>query len=279
MFDPHMRPPDDDDEPAFWFAVRRGQVLVLDGPDGPAIPHGEGPPPLSDLGERHVLGTLEGRPAWGVDVNDAGGFDDDPEGHSWVGLRQLYGRISDLHWTVAGRADQIVSWDRTHRFCGRCGEETEPQSTERARKCPACGQLSYPRLSPATITRVTRGPGEEEILLAWGRQFPGRFYSVLAGFVEPGESLEQCVIREIKEETGIDIDEVRYFGSQPWPFPHSLMIGFTARYVGGELELQEEEIVEAAWYRADALPPCPKGGMSIAGWLIEDWLDRRRTVD
>jgi NAD+ diphosphatase len=136
--------------------------------------------------------------------------------------------------------------------------------------------LAFPRLSPATITRVTRGEGDdEEILLAWGRQFPGRFYSVLAGFVEPGESLEHCVVREIKEETNVDVDDVRYFASQPWPFPNSLMIGFTARYVGGDLVLQEDEIVAAEWFRADRLPPCPKGGMSIAGWLIEDWLNRR----
>jgi NAD+ diphosphatase len=273
MFDPHMRPPASIDDDAYWFVVRRGEILVLDSPEGPRIPAGRRPPMDAAEDAVHVLGTLEGVHVWGVDIGQPLA---EPDGHSWVPLRQLYGRIPELHWTVAGRAEQIVSWDRTHRFCGRCGEPTLPQTSERARKCPSCGLLAYPRLSPATITRVTRGDNDEEILLAWGRQFPGRFYSVLAGFVEPGESLEQCVVREIKEETNVDVVDVRYWASQPWPFPNSLMLGFTARYAGGELVLQEEEIVEAAWFTADDLPPCPKGGMSIAGWLIEDWLKRQR---
>lgn len=119
---------------------------------------------------------------------------------------------------------------------------------------------------------------EDEILLAHGRQFPGRFFSTLAGFVEAGESLEQTVHREIKEEVGIEVTDVKYFDSQPWPFPHSLMIGFTAKYRSGDLVIQEDEIVEAGWYHADDLPPCPVGGMSIAGWLIQDWLDRRQST-
>ena len=267
-----MRPPSDEDEDAYWFVVRRSEILVVDGPDGPEIPVGDRPP-LDEVAAHHTLGSLEGRHVWGIDAPPQA---EEPEGHSWVPLRPLFGRLPDLQWTLAGRAEQIVSWDRTHRFCGRCGTPTEAQPAERARRCPSCGLLAFPRLSPATITRVTRGEGDdEEILLAWGRQFPGRFYSVLAGFVEPGESLEECVIREIKEEVGVDISDVRYFASQPWPFPNSLMIGFTARYVGGELVLQEDEIVAAEWFRAGALPPCPKGGMSIAGWLIEDWLKGR----
>ncbi|MEZ5227372.1 MAG: NAD(+) diphosphatase [Acidimicrobiales bacterium] len=107
-----------------------------------------------------------------------------------------------------------------------------------------------------------------------GRPLPGRFFSALAGFVEPGESLEECVAREVREEVGIEVSDITYFGSQPWPFPHSVMIGFTARYAGGEITIQEEEIVEAGWYGPDELPPAPRGGMSIAGWLIDDWVQR-----
>jgi NAD+ diphosphatase len=199
---------------------------------------------------------------------------DEPEGHSWVPLRQLYGRIPELQWTVAGRAEQIVSWDRTHRFCGRCGEPTVLQTTERARRCPSCGLLAYPRLSPATITRVTRGDNDEEILLAWGRQFPGRFFSVLAGFVEPGESLEEAVEREVWEEVGITISDVRYFASQPWPFPSQLMIGFTARHSSGDLRLQDSELLDARWFGADDLPQLP-GRFSLARRLIESFLTRR----
>ena len=265
-----MRPPADDADFAHWFAVRRGEILVAEGPHGFAIPHGKKAP--IDHDGRHTLGSLAGSHVWALDVPTR---TDEPEGHVWVPLRQLYGKLDDIVWTMAGRAEQIVSWDRTHRFCGRCGTETVTQPAERARRCPSCGQLAFPRLSPAIITLVTRGQNDEEVLLAHGRQFPGRFYSALAGFVEPGESLEECVVREVKEEVGIDVDNVRYFGSQPWPFPHSLMIGFMARYVSGDLVLQEEEIVDAGWYRADDLPPSPRGGMSIAGWLIEDWLSRR----
>ncbi|MDA3040672.1 MAG: NAD(+) diphosphatase, partial [Actinomycetota bacterium] len=123
------------------------------------------------------------------------------------------------------------------------------------------------------IERETPGGGTEA-LLAWGAQFPGRFFSALAGFVEPGESLEQCVAREVREEVGIEVTDIRYFGSQPWPFPHSMMIGFQATYASGEITIQENEIIEAGWYRPDNLPPVPKGGMSIAGWLIEDWMKR-----
>jgi NAD+ diphosphatase len=263
-----MRSAPSDDHPALYLLVRRGEVLVVARSEGFAIPQAI---PDVPTGGVHILGSmLDGTWVYGVDVEP---HTDEPDEHLWVPLRQLYGKVDDILWTVAGRAEQIVSWDRTHRFCGRCGEPTEPQLNERARKCPSCGLLAYPRLSPATITLVTRGEGaDEEALLAWGRQFPGRFYSTLAGFVEPGESLEQCVAREIMEEVGVEVGDIAYFGSQPWPFPNSLMLGFTARYIRGELVLQEDEIVEAGWFRADALPPCPRGGMSIAGALIESWL-------
>jgi NAD+ diphosphatase len=268
MFEPHMRVPEDPDAPALYFAVRRGEVLVFAAREGFRMP--SAPPDLANDG-LHVLGTLGEQWCFGVDVPEG---TDEPDEHMWVPLRGLYGKVEDPLWTIAGRAEQIVSWDRTHRFCGRCGSPTVPQTAERARKCSSCGLLAYPRLSPATITLVTRtaDDGVEEALLAWGRQFPGRFYSTLAGFVEPGESLEQCVAREIKEEVGVDIKDITYFGSQPWPFPNSLMLGFTARYAGGEIVLQEEEIVDANWFRADDLPPIPRGRMSIAGWMIETWL-------
>lgn len=263
-----MRTPDGRIGEAYWFYVRRGEILVVVGDEGPRIPSSV--ESMLENPVTHVMGHLDDKWVFGVDVPlDLEGA---PEGHEWTPLRQLYGKVPELHWTLAGRAEQLVNWGRTHQFCGRCAAATEPSPGERARLCPACGLLSYPRLSPATITIVTRGGAEEEVLLAHGRQFPGRFYSALAGFVEPGESLEECVVREIKEEVGIDVVDVQYFGSQPWPFPHSLMIGFRARYAGGDLVLQEEEIVDAGWYRADDLPPCPRGGMSIAGWLIEAWL-------
>jgi NAD+ diphosphatase len=185
------------------------------------------------------------------------------------GLRQVYGRLDDPLFSIAGRAVQIVDWDRNHQYCGRCGTLTEAIPGERAKKCPSCGLSSYPRLSPATITAITRQTeAGKRILLARNHRFPPGRYSVLAGFVEPGESLEECVEREILEEVGIRVQNVRYFGSQPWPFPNSLMIGFTAESASGEFHLEEAEIDDAQWFAADSLPLLPPP-MSIARRLID----------
>ena len=138
----------------------------------------------------------------------------------------LWGSVDDVVWTVAGRAVQLVEWDRTHRYCGRCATPTEVVAGERARRCPTCGLLAFPRLAPAMIVLVTRDDGREA-LLARGTRFPVPMWSCLAGFVEPGETLEEAVHREVREEVGLEVDDVRYWGSQPWPFPHSLMLGFT----------------------------------------------------
>lgn len=222
----------------------------------------------------HFLGMLadaEGATAvWGVDVPTG----HDPADGAAIDLYSYFGRVDEVDWVVAGRAVQVVEWARTHRFCGRCGAPTEPSSTERAMRCPACGLVAFPRLAPAMITLVTRGePGpDQEVLLARGVQFRAPMYSCLAGFVEPGESLEQAVVREVREEVGVEVGSVRYWGSQPWPFPHSLMIGFRAEWVAGEIECDPAEIVDAQWYRRDALPPIPPR-ISIARRLIDAWLD------
>jgi NAD+ diphosphatase len=195
-----------------------------------------------------------------------------PEGMGFKDLRQVYGLLEEDLFVLGGRAVQIVEWDRTHQYCGRCGSRTHTKEKERAKVCPQCGLHSFPRLSPAIIVAVTRG---EEILLARSAHFPQGMFSVLAGFVEPGETIEECVVREVKEEVGITVGNIRYFGSQPWPFPNSLMLGFTAEYVGGELALDPTEIAEAGWFRADSLPSIP-GRISIAGRLIKWFLEKSR---
>ena len=195
-----------------------------------------------------------------------------PEGYEAGDLRSLFGVIDDVGLALAGRAVQIVAWERTHRFCGRCGSPTELMPNERAKRCPDCGLSNYPRLSPAIIIAITRrGVEGQEILLARNFRFPAGRYSVIAGFVEPGESLEECAHREVFEEVGVRIDNIRYFGSQPWPFPNSLMIGFTAGYAGGDLVLEEGEIADARWFRADALPKIPPS-VSIARRLIDSFV-------
>ncbi|MEE9417644.1 MAG: NAD(+) diphosphatase [Acidimicrobiales bacterium] len=264
MFQPDVNLPDDLSADPLWIVISGGRILVDESGE---LPLGEQPVP--DVEMPWAVGTLDGRPVWGLDVPDD--YEPTTE-HSFVDLRSLYGRLDDEQWIVAGRAVQLSSFRLTHRFCGRCGAETEPHNTDQSKVCPSCAHVAFPRLSPAVIMLIER---DHEVLLAWGRQFPGRFFSALAGFVEPGESLEQTVHREVHEEVGILVTDVTYFGSQPWPFPHSLMVGFGAQWESGEITIQEEEIVEANWYTADDLPPVPRGGMSIAGWLIEDWLARQ----
>lgn len=219
---------------------------------------------------RHVVGIVDGEAWWAVDVPDEV---DDPSYGAALDLYSYFGRAAQGEWMAAGRAVQIVQWARTHRFCGRCGTPTEPSAGERGMKCPACALVAYPRVAPAMIVLVTRGePGEDqEALLARGANFPMPMYSCLAGFVEPGEDLEGAVVREVGEEVGIRVGNVSYRASQPWPFPHSLMIGFHAEYESGDLTLDETEIADANWYRRDQLPTIP-GGISVARRLIDDWL-------
>jgi NAD+ diphosphatase len=228
------------------------------------------PVPANEEWPVHVVGLLDGACCYAVDV-PAG---DDPSDGAAVDLYAYHGRAGEDAWLAAGRAVQLVEWARTHRFCGRCGGPTEPVTHERAMRCPACGLSAFPRLAPAMITLVTRGQQgpDEEALLARGVRWTVPMYSCLAGFVEPGESLEASVAREVMEEVGLSVTDVRYRGSQPWPFPHSLMIGFRARYRSGALTLDPAEIVDAGWFRRDQLPLIPPP-ISIARRLIDEWLD------
>lgn len=189
-----------------------------------------------------------------------------------IHLRSLWGKVDPEVWHIAGYARQIYDWNRNFKYCGRCGVETRRNDKEHARDCPECGLVSYPRVSPAIITAVVK---EDQILLARGVRFPDKkMFSVLAGFVEPGEDLEACLSREIFEEVGVRVKHIRYFKSQPWPFPDSLMIGFTAEYDSGSLVIDREEIAEAGWFKKDALPRTP-GKYTLAGELI-DWFVRTK---
>lgn len=257
-------PPTERTEPAWWFAFKGDKLLVIEEPSLLSLPcFVDFSKPGLIASCQHYLGLLEGRHCYAVGLNDDV---TPPAGMSLEGLRHIYGRLDeDLFW-VAARAVQIIDWDRTHRFCSRCGAPLTTNPSFRAKECPQCGLLQFPRLAPAIIVLVERG---NELLLARSRHFPFGMYSVLAGFVEPGETLEEAVVREVKEEVGVDVKEIRYFGSQPWPFPHSLMIGFTAAYEGGEISLDDVEIEEAGWFTVDNLPSIP-GKISIARKLI-DW--------
>ena len=264
-------PPEVRSEPAWWFVFQESKLLVDEEPSGVNLPclidfAKLGLAPLRE----HYLGRLDHRPCYAVEVAEG---TIPPAGMAFEGLRQVYGRLDeDLFW-IAARAVQIVDWDRTHQFCGRCGVPLRTKTDERAKECPQCGLLHFPRLAPAIIVLVERG---SKLLLARSRHFMPGMYSVLAGFVEPGESLEEAVVREMKEEVGIEIKDIKYFGSQPWPFPHSLMIGFTATYASGEISLTDEEIEDAGWFTIDKLPRIP-GKISIARKLIDGFLAKQGT--
>ena len=260
------------DAESLCFAFQQTLLLVADRPPAAQLPGHE---ELTGLGaaplRRLYLGTLGERACYAFEY---GAETQAPQGMRWQGLRALYGRLDDSLFALAGRALQFVDWDRTHQFCGRCATPMRHRGGERARECPACGLVAYPRIAPAVMCLIRRG---REILLARSPHFAPGMYSALAGFVEPGESLEQCLAREVQEETGVRIANPRYFASQPWPFPHSLMIAFVADYAGGELRPAPDEIEDAQWFSIDALPKLPNR-ISIARRLIDGVMAEMRAA-
>ena len=261
-------------EDAWWFVFCGERLLVRGEKAEGGIPSSsEVSGLMKHVMRTHGIGRLNGKLCYASEVpaNITA-----PAGMAFQGLRSLLGNLDEQLFSVAGRAFQYLDWDRNHQYCGRCGGHTQPKMDELARSCPACGLVSYPEVTPAVIVAVVRG---EEMLLARSRRFQGSFFSVLAGFVEAGETFEECVKREVREEVAVEVDNIRYFGSQPWPFPHSLMVGFTAEYADGEISIDDKEISEAGWFTAEALPEVPRTG-TIARRLI-DWFrdnhSRRRT--
>jgi NAD+ diphosphatase len=252
--------------PSLWFAFKAFKMLVKMEDGRPGVPtDADFPSRDCPSAWKHYFGAWDGLPCLAVCLDEKVSHPD-PAGFEWKGLRELFGVMEEELVWAAGRAFQLVHWHRNHRFCGQCGTPAADHPQERAKKCPACGLINHPRVSPAIIVAVVN---DRRILLAHAVRFPAKFYSVLAGFVEPGESLEDCVRREVLEEVGIQVCNIRYFGSQAWPFPDSLMVGFTAEYAGGELRPNPQEIADAGWFAADALPQIPPR-ISIARRLI-DW--------
>ena len=194
-----------------------------------------------------------------------------------MSLRKSYEVLTHEDYRLAGKASELLYWDANSRYCGCCGAPMR-WDTEISKKCTQCKKELWPQLQPAIIVRIVKkvndNPADDEILMVHAHNFRGTHYGLVAGFVETGETLEDCVRREVKEEVGIEIADVRYFGSQSWPYPASLMVGFTARYVGGEVCLQRSELASGGWFRRDNMPEFP-GAVSIAGQLVADWLKGR----
>jgi NAD+ diphosphatase len=266
MFEPETKPQSEETESDLYFGFRGDELLVRLSDEEAEIPT------AGQLASNNIrpllrlyLGSLNGTHCFAAGFNDAQRI---PEDMELKNLRRLYGALDDELFWIGGRGFQLINWNRTTQFCGRCGHRTESSETERAKVCPACELRNYPRISPAVIVAVTR---KNRILLARAFRFPMKIYSVIAGFVEPGETLEQCIRREIMEEVHIEVRNIRYFGSQPWPFPNSLMIAFTAEYAGGDIAIDNREIMDAGWFGPHDLPNIPDK-VSIARRLIDSFI-------
>jgi NAD+ diphosphatase len=223
---------------------------------------------------RHVIGRHNGVTHLAIAL--AEGFEPSslPAGWRAGGLRSWFGVLQDAHLAIAMRGVQLLEWERTHRFCGACGTPTERVTGERAYRCTGCGLSVYPRICPAMMVLITRG---REMLLARGVSFPPGRYSALAGFLEAGESIEDAIHREVREEVGVEVHDLRYFGSQSWPFPNSLMIAFTAEWKSGDIVADATEIADAQWFDIDALPEMPPPRISISRALIDSTTERLRS--
>ena len=217
---------------------------------------------------KHFLGYLDNRPCFVSCLEDSSKLED---GMMLSPLRNLLGRMPDSIFTVCSRSLQIDNWFISNQFCGTCGKGIKAHETERAMICECKNNLIYPTISPCIIVLVTKG---EELLLAHNKNFPGDFYSTLAGFIEPGESAESAIEREVFEEVSVKVKNITYYGSQSWPFPSQLMLGYHAEYESGEVQPDGVEIDKADWFNFQELPQVPTGNISISGQLIESFVDK-----
>ena len=268
-YEPAVIPTSSESGQSYWFLFCSNQLLTTLDSENFHLPYCEDLQELNLIPVRtQYLGSLQGHPCYCAElpVNTVS-----PAGMSFADLRSLYSTFEEDIFLLAGKAMQIVSWDQTHQYCGKCGTTTEELYGERAKKCPNCGFISYPRISPAVITAILK---DNKILLAHAKAFSGNLYSLIAGFVEPSETLEECVQREIMEEVNLKVKNIKYWGSQPWPFPNSLMVGFTAEYESGDLCVDGVEIGDAGWYMVDSLPELPSDisiARKIINWYIENY--------
>lgn len=256
-----------DEQQYQWYIFHRDNLLLRRHDDSSlSVPTGAEPPIENrDGGRIHDVTMDSGLRVKAFSVSSQ---QPDGDGWKWVNLRPSFNYLPVDDYLAAGKAYQILYWDRHSIYCPTCGIRTEWKNPI-MKKCPRCGLEMYPPISPAVIVLIRRG--EDEILMVHSRNFRGNFYGLVAGFLEAGESLEQCVRREVMEETGLTIKNLRYFGSQTWPYPSGVMVGFTADYDSGTIKIQEDELSAGAFFHRDHLPELPQK-MSIARRLIDDWL-------
>ena len=255
-------------EQTYWFVYYKDQLLIEQKEGSYHIPIGTEPPIKVPVGSTiHSIGNLNEIPCKTYNLHTPISGSEAPV-RQMVGLRASYDMLPFEEYYQAGKAFQILNWDQNTRYCPACGVPTK-QISDIGKKCPECRQEFYPHISPAIIVRIQK---EDSILMVRAKNFRGTYYGLVAGFLEAGETLEECVHREVMEETGIRIKNLKYFGSQPWPYPSGVMIGFTADYESGEIKLQDEELSAGAFFRKDNMPEIPKK-LSLARKLIDDWLE------
>lgn len=245
-----------------YYCFYKGELLLRKDADKYSIPE-EMPLTLDNVQDIDFCGT----------VSKAANMDkpyEEDEKYVMMPLRQTFFHLGEEEFKTATKCAEILYWDETTKYCSVCGAPME-RHTNISKICTKCGREVWPQLAIAIIVRITRG---DKILLVKARTFRKDFYGLVAGFVETGEGLEQAVEREIKEEVGLRIRKLKYFGSQSWPFPCGLMVGFTAEYESGEITLQEEELIDGKWFGKDNLPNIPDK-MSIARRLIDDWINQQ----
>ena len=257
------------DGPVYWFVFCKDELLLekTEG-GGYAVPFSKEPPVrLAEWHTVHRITPLDGREcrAVRVDVPEAGNGK-----FIMSGLRASFHLLARPFYLKAGKAAEILYWDQCTKFCGVCGAPMR-KHTDISKRCTNCGKEVWPQLATAIIVLVRRG---DSILMVHPHNLKGDYYGLVAGFVETGETLEECVRRELMEETGVRVANIRYFASQPWPYPCGLMVGFYADYVEGEVRLQRSEIARGGWFSRAGLPAIP-GKESMARMLIDAWLEGR----
>lgn len=248
----------------YWFIFFNDQLLLQKKGETYTIPYSINPPvPVKNVLK---VSLLEDMPACTASVDTP--LEETAE-YLPMGLRASYDYLDPILHKIAGKAYELIYWDQHSRFCPSCGTKTVMQTTI-SKQCPNCKYEIYPVVSPAILVLIRKG---DAILLVHARNFRGSFYGLVAGFLETGETLEECVRREVMEETGLEINNITYFGNQPWPYPSNLMVGFIADYVSGTIRLQDEELSEGAFFTKDNLPELPRK-LSLARKMIDWWLEQ-----
>ena len=251
----------------YWFIFQNNNLLMLKDGATHSLPSASFMMTVkSHLRREHGFGEFAGAACFCAEIDSDAAL---PPGVVAVSLRGALGLLDPDWYKPAVKAFSIINWDINHQFCSRCGNLTRHQPGSFERICNVCELTFYPRISPCMIVLIKK---DDHLLMARSPHFVPGAYGLIAGFIEVGESIEDAVHREVKEEVNIDIKNLRYFGSQPWPFPDSLMIGFTAEYAGGDIIIDNKEIEAAGWYRFDNLPGRPSVSVSIASKLIEHFV-------